>query len=366
MKNKLNLLLLFGGRSGEHAVSLMSATSINGAIDKEKYTVHQVGITQDGAWLTGASTLEAFKDGSVEDLNEVVLINEQGKVNLYTRTDNQLNFLTSVDVIFPVLHGTYGEDGTIQGMFEILDAAYVGGGVLGSSTAMDKPICKHIIEAEGIPVLEYATFSRNDINNQLEKVLEDAEKIAPYPLFIKPANLGSSVGISKVHNRAELIPALKKAARYDRRILVERGLNAREIEISVLGNDQPIHSVPGEIFPDAEFYTYNDKYFNGVAELSIPASLSDKQTNLIYDYAIRAFKSLDCAGLARVDFLMDKDTEEIYFSEINTMPGFTHISMYPKLWNACGLSYSALVDHLIELAFERKAERDATVRKFED
>lgn len=363
---KLNLLLLFGGRSGEHAVSLMSASSIDAAIDSKKYHVHQVGITEEGVWLSGEHTLEAFKAGSTSNLHEVILVTENGSVQLYTRINNQLSLMSPIDVIFPVLHGTFGEDGTIQGMFEILDVAYVGAGVLASSVGMDKSITKHIIEAEGIPVLAYATFSRNEIKSDLQAVMDRCEAIAPYPLFVKPANLGSSVGITKAHNRAELEVGLNSARRYDRRVIVEQGISAREIEISVIGNDLPIHSVPGEIIPDAEFYTYQDKYFNGEAELCIPAPLTDQQTTLVQDYAIQAFKSLDCSGLARVDFLMDKNTDAIYFSEINTMPGFTDISMFPKLWKVCGLSYPELVERLIGLAFERKAERDETVRRFED
>lgn len=363
---KLNLLLLFGGRSGEHAVSLMSASSILAAIDQEKYHVHQVGITLEGVWLTGDSALEAFKSGTTAQLRETLLVNEDNSVKLYTRENNHLSLVSTVDVVFPVLHGTFGEDGTIQGLFEILDVAYVGAGVLASSVGMDKAITKHIIEAEGIPVLAYSTYSRREIKTDIHSVLDRCEAIAPYPLFVKPANLGSSVGITKAHDRAELAVGLNLAQRYDRRVIVEQGISAREIEISVIGNDQPIHSVPGEIIPDAEFYTYQDKYFNGEAELCIPAPLTDEHTTLVQDYAIQTFKALDCSGLARVDFLMDKTTHAIYFSEINTMPGFTNISMFPKLWKVCGLSYPELVDRLIDLAFERKAERDETVRKFED
>jgi D-alanine-D-alanine ligase len=363
---KTNLLLLFGGRSGEHAVSLMSASSINASIDTDKYSIHQVGITEEGVWLTGLDTLTAFKTGSTNNLHEALLVNEKGSIKLYTRINNLLSRVTDIDVVFPVLHGTFGEDGTIQGMLEILDAAYVGAGVLASSIAMDKSITKHIIEADGIPVLAYDTYSRNEIKEDIEAVMDRCEATAPYPLFVKPANLGSSVGITKAHNRSELEAGLNIARRYDRRVIVERGLSAREIEISVIGNDKPLPSVPGEIIPDDEFYTYQDKYFNGEAELCIPAPLTDEQTSLVQYYAIQAFRALDCSGLARVDFLMDKETDAIYFSEINTMPGFTDISMFPKLWKVCGLSYPELVERLIDLAFERKAERDETLRRFEE
>jgi D-alanine-D-alanine ligase len=322
---KTNLLLLFGGRSGEHAVSLMSASSINASIDTDKYSIHQVGITEEGVWLTGLDTLTAFKTGSTNNLHEALLVNEKGSIKLYTRINNLLSRVTDIDVVFPVLHGTFGEDGTIQGMLEILDAAYVGAGVLASSIAMDKSITKHIIEADGIPVLAYDTYSRNEIKEDIEAVMDRCEATAPYPLFVKPANLGSSVGITKAHNRSELEAGLNIARRYDRRVIVERGLSAREIEISVIGNDKPLPSVPGEIIPDDEFYTYQDKYFNGEAELCIPAPLTDEQTSLVQYYAIQAFRALDCSGLARVDFLMDKETDAIYFSEINTMPGHQHV-----------------------------------------
>lgn len=363
---KINLVLIFGGRSGEHAVSLMSASSINKAIDREKYNIFQIGITENGQWLTGASVLESFKARQLSQLNEAVLVNENNVINLYIRANDALSFVSSVDVVFPVLHGTYGEDGTIQGMFEILDVAYVGAGVLASSVCMDKSITKHIVEADGIPVLPYGTFLRSEIKAEIQVVMDKCEAVAEYPLFVKPTNLGSSVGITKAHNRQELEQGLLIAKRYDRRVIVEKGISPREFEISVLGNDQPSCSVPGEVVPDAEFYTYQDKYYNGQAELLIPAPLTDQQTSLIQEYAIQVFKSVDCSGLARVDFLMDIATGQIYFSEINTMPGFTDISMFPKLWNANGLSYPQLVERLIALALERKADRDETLRSFED
>ena len=366
MTDKLNLVLIFGGRSGEHAVSLRSAQSVLAALDETKYQVFQVGITTEGLWLHGANAHQAFRDGSFELLQEALILSYGGKPYLYTREGNHLESITPIDVIFPVLHGTFGEDGTIQGLFEIQNCAYVGAGVLGSSVAMDKAVCKHVMRSIGVPVLEYAVLSRREIQADLPGAIELAEQVAPYPLFVKPANLGSSVGISKARNREELASALQLAARFDRRILVERGINPREIEISVLGNTEAQCTVPGEIVPGDEFYTYKDKYQSGDPEVAIPAPLPEAQTALLQQYAIDAFKAVDGAGLARVDFLIDKVSGEVYFNEINTMPGFTEISMYPKLWLYSGLSYTELVNRLIELALERKAEQDETIRKFEE
>lgn len=366
MTDKLNLVLIFGGRSGEHAVSLRSAQSVLAALDETKYQVFQVGITTEGLWLYGANAHQAFRDGSFELLQEALILSDDGKPYLYTREGNQLESITPIDVIFPVLHGTFGEDGTIQGLFEIQNCAYVGAGVLGSSVAMDKAVCKHVMRSIGVPVLEYAVLSRREVQADLAETIAFAEQVAAYPLFVKPANLGSSVGISKARNREELAKALQLAARFDRRILVERGINPREIEISVLGNTEAQCTVPGEIVPGDEFYTYKDKYQSGDPEVAIPAPLPEAQTALLQQYAIDAFKAVDGAGLARVDFLIDKVSGEVYFNEINTMPGFTEISMYPKLWLYSGLSYTELVNQLIELALERKAEQDETIRKFEE
>ena len=249
MTDKLNLVLIFGGRSGEHAVSLRSAQSVLNALDENKYQVFQVGITTEGLWLYGSTAHQAFLDGKYESLRETLILSDSGKPYLYIREGNNLEKITSIDVIFPVLHGTFGEDGTIQGLFEIQNCAYVGAGVLGSSVAMDQAVCKHVMQSIGVPVLEYAVFSRRDIQENLQETIEQSEQVAPYPLFVKPANLGSSVGISKARNREQLATALQIAARYDRRILVERGISPREIEISVLGNTEVQCTVPGEIVP---------------------------------------------------------------------------------------------------------------------
>jgi D-alanine-D-alanine ligase len=270
-----------------------------------------------------------------------------------------------VDVYFPILHGTYGEDGTIQGLFEMADVAYVGASVIGSAVGMEKGVFKDVMVANNIPVVESIVVLRSEIEKDIENIVRRAEVIGTYPLFIKPANLGSSVGITKCHSRADIAEGLMEAAQYDRRVLIERGVsNPREVEISVLGNDNPEASVPGEIIPGADFYSYEAKYELDTSELRIPAQLSDAQTSQITSLAIRAFKALDCCGMARVDFLLDQKTGEIFLNELNTIPGFTKISMYPKLWEASGRPYADLVDRLIELALERKADRDRSVHQF--
>ncbi|HNW94953.1 MAG TPA: D-alanine--D-alanine ligase family protein [Anaerolineaceae bacterium] len=365
-QQKNNLALVFGGRSGEHAVSLRSSRSVRSVLDLDKYNVFEIGITLDGVWLSGENALSAFENGDTSSLQEVSLLSTDGKVGLYQREYEKLKLIAELDVIFPVLHGTFGEDGTIQGLFEILNVAYVGAGVLASAACMDKAVCKDLLQNAGIPVLPYQVFSRSQIADYLEEVIALAEAVSAYPLFIKPANLGSSVGISKAGSREELRAALLKAARFDRRILVERGIDAREIEISVLGNDYPLVSVPGEIVPEDVFYTYKDKYLSGDPETIIPAPFDVEMTQKIQEYALRAYRAVDGAGLSRVDFLMDKHTGELFLSEINTMPGFTSISMYPKLWKASGLEYPQLVDRLITLGLERKADQDQTVRRYED
>ena len=362
---RLNLALIFGGRSGEHEISVMSARSVLQAIDTDKYQVWQIGITREGHWLTGENTLQAFENKSCESLKQVVLMQIDEKTVLHQLVDGNLQKISAIDVFFPILHGTYGEDGTIQGYFEMLDVAYVGAGLLSSSVGMDKGICKDLVANLGVPVLEYKIFNRQKIEVDLEATALEAEKIAPYPLFVKPANLGSSVGISKAKNRQELIKGLEIAAKYDRRVLVERGINAREIEVSVLGNTNPIVSTPGEIIPGDEFYSYDDKYIDGIARTFVPADLSDAMTQRVQEIALQVYQGIDCAGMARVDFLIDKQTEEIFFSEINTIPGFTPISMFPKLLAHGGITYPELIDRLIALALERKADRDKTIRSIQ-
>jgi len=368
MKRKLRIAVIFGGRSGEHDVSLMSARSVLNVLDPAKYEVIQVGITLDGEWLHGEDTIAAFENGELGKLNHVLLPGEPSHSALYisrtTKHGEVLDKLADIDVFFPVLHGPFGEDGTIQGLFEMADVAYVGAGVVGSAVGMDKGIFKDVMRANNIPIVESVLVSRNEIEKDMNAVIEKAETMGAYPVFTKPVNLGSSVGISKCNSRSDLGEGLMEAARYDRRILIEQGaVNAREIEVSVLGNELPEASVCGEVLPSREFYSYESKYIDGTSGLLIPSQLPAEVSGKVREYAVRAYKAIDCAGMARVDFFVEKDTNRIYLNELNTLPGFTSISMYPKLWEASGLPYAKLVDRLIELALECKAERDRTEHK---
>jgi len=366
MTKKLRVAVLFGGRSGEHDVSLMSAHSVVSVLDPNRYEVIQVGITLDGNWLTGMDALDAFEKGDTSDLEHVIPPTDpSSRQSLHvlrsTKMGEKFETLASIDVFFPVLHGPFGEDGTIQGLFEMADVAYVGAGVLGSSVGMDKGVFKDVMRANGIPLVESILVLRAEIENDMDAVIKKAEALGEYPLFTKPANLGSSVGISKCMSRSDLAEGLMDAARYDRRIVIENGVkNVREIEVSVLGNEDPQASVCGEILPSREFYSYESKYVDGTSGLLIPAPLTEDTEKKIREYAIRAYKAIDCAGMARADFFVEKDTDKIYLNELNTIPGFTSISMYPKLWQASGLTYAQLVDRLIELALERKSQRDHT------
>jgi len=390
LMKKLRVGILFGGRSGEHEVSLLSAASLLQAIDKEKYEVVPIGITKDGRWVTAADAENLLQGKLVlearqlragdPDTTEAAAVLAHGESVVVPpepahrqsglvpfQTDAPLTRRASdrainVDIIFPVLHGTFGEDGTIQGLLELADIAYVGAGVLGSAAGMDKDIMKSLFIAAGLPIVKHVTIVRSAWEKEPAKIEKFVESKLKYPVFVKPANLGSSVGISKAHNRKELGPAIEEAAKFDRKIVIEQGVGgkknkAREIECSVLGNDAPAASVPGEIVPVKEFYDYNAKYLDEGSELIIPAKLTKAESKKVQELAVSAFKAVDCSGLARVDFLMDPATGKIFLNEINTMPGFTAISMYPKLWAASGLAYSGLIDRLIELGLERHADK---------
>jgi D-alanine-D-alanine ligase len=370
MKKKQRIGILFGGRSGEHEVSLLSAASILKAIDTKKYEVLPIGITKQGQWLSsgeaqsllsGASQPEPLQLSASADL-----VHQSG------------NLTQTLDVIFPVLHGTFGEDGTIQGFFELADLAYVGSGVLGSAAAMDKDVMKKLFAAAGLPQTPYLALTRSEWKTDPKRCTRQIEKALEYPLFVKPANLGSSVGISKVHHRAELPAAMDLAATFDRKLVIEQGVGGpgvkpRELEVAVLGNDSPEASVVGEIVPNKEFYDYESKYADSPEDPSvpiIPARLTAAESKQIRAMAVAAFRACDCSGLARVDFLMEPASAaakgkagkkaRIYLNEINTMPGFTSISMYPKLWKATGLPYKKLIDRLIELAVKRHKEKQQT------
>jgi D-alanine-D-alanine ligase len=388
MSNKIRVGVLFGGRSGEHEISLLSAASVLQYIDKKKYEVVPIGITKEGRWLTATHAERLLRGEHKEEgrhlragdpavtpsaailaKGEGVLVPPQPSSNhnslIPFETDAHSHSASpiAVDVIFPVLHGTFGEDGTIQGLLELADIPYVGAGVLGSSAGMDKDIMKSLFKSAGLPIVKHVTVLRTQWEKDPTAVRKEVEKKLKYPVFVKPANLGSSVGISKVHDRNELDGAIYEAAKYDRKIVIEQGVGggkkgkAREIECSVLGNDEPIASIPGEIVPSAEFYDYNAKYVDEGSKLIIPAKMSKKKQKEVQQMAIGAFKAVDCSGLGRVDFLLDPKTEKLYLNEINTMPGFTSISMYPKLWAASGISYPELIDRLIQLGIERHAER---------
>src|SRR6478735_1759227 len=383
---KLRVGILFGGRSGEHEVSLLSAASVLNAIDKQKYEVVPIGITKEGRWLTDshaeqllrgektppekgrhlrAGDPEATPGAVVLAKGEAVIVppvpQAHGLVPFESAAVATQKGI-DVDVIFPVLHGTFGEDGTIQGLLELADIPYVGAGVLGSAAGMDKDIMKQLFAFAGLEIVKHVTILRSRWESDPKKATKLVESKLKYPVFVKPANLGSSVGISKAHNRKELGPAIEEAAKYDRKIVIEQGVGgnkgkAREIECSVLGNDDVIASIPGEIVPVKEFYDYNAKYLDEGSQLIIPARLTKAETKKIQQLAIAAFQAVDCSGLARVDFLMDPKNRKIYLNEINTMPGFTAISMYPKLWGASGLGYPELIEKLIKLGLERHAEK---------
>ena len=387
---KLRVGVLFGGRSGEHEVSLLSAASVLNAIDKKKYEVVPIGITKEGRWVTAAHAERLLKGNAATDPEArhlragdpqatsaaAVLAKGEGVVVppmpghdhsslVPFETDvAQVHAANSVnvDVIFPVLHGTFGEDGTIQGLLELADIPYVGAGVLGSAAGMDKDVMKRLFRDAGLPIVKHVTVLRSAWREQPKKARKLIEGALKYPVFVKPANLGSSVGISKVHGSSELAAAMDDAAQFDRKLVIEQGVGgskakAREIECSVLGNDNPTASVPGEIVPIKEFYDYDAKYLVEGSRPIIPAKLPKSKLKEVQRLAIAAFQAVDCAGLARVDFLMDPRSEKIYVNEINTMPGFTSISMYPKLWAATGVPYAELIDRLILFGLERHAEK---------
>ncbi|MGO8786279.1 MAG: D-alanine--D-alanine ligase family protein [Terriglobia bacterium] len=361
MTEKTCVGILFGGRSGEHEVSLQSAASVIGALDSAKYEIVPIGITREGHWRigSGAAALlpQVLERGepvtpSVDPAGPKLLSLAPAIPDLHSRPE--------IDVVFPVLHGTFGEDGTVQGLLELADVPYVGAGVLASAVGMDKGVMKRLFREARLPILPWELALRTDWERDPDAVRRRIEKRLRYPLFVKPVNMGSSVGISKVHHRLELAAAMNLAAQYDRKILIEKGIDAREIECSVLGNDDPQASVPGEVVPVNEFYDYDAKYIKAGSKLVIPAELTTLQTKRVQEVAIRAFQAIDAAGMGRVDFLLDRKRGTVYLNEINTIPGFTSISMYPKLWEASGIPYSQLLDRLIELALERHREKART------
>lgn len=370
---KLRVGVVFGGRNSEHEVSLKSARAVMQALDPHKYDVVPIGIDKYGRWMAGGDPMYALEQSADARLlgrdpqPGVVQSAEPEQVTSGRLPGDTLRIdpaplaeraaAETVDVIIPVLHGLYGEDGSLQGLLEIADVPYVGCGVLAASVGMDKGVMKAAFAAAGLPQVPYLLVRRRDWDTDRERVLDQIEQDLRYPLFTKPANAGSSVGVSKCRDRAELAAGLDLAAQHDRRLIVEQGVNPRELEVAVLGNDDPQASVIGEIVPGGDWYDYEDKYLGGRTEYMIPASIDEATSARIRQMAIDAFKTIDGAGLARVDFLLDKDSGAVYINEVNTFPGFTQISMYPKLWEATGLPYSGLIDRLIELAIERHRDR---------
>lgn len=334
---KKRIAIIFGGKSAEHEISVISARSIFDAIDRDKYDIVSIYIGKDGLWRI-VSSPHSEKE-----------FDKKGYSFLPWSLKEEF---FDADIYFPVLHGPYGEDGSLQGLLEMADVPYVGAGIMGSALGMNKAKAKEVLSFWNIPVVDWISFRDVDWNEKGKEILERCKKI-PLPLFVKPSNLGSSIGISKVKDYSELSDAIERAFKWDRVVLVERGVNAREIECSVLGNDKPIASVPGEVIPYREFYDYKDKYLEGKTKFVIPANVSEEEKKKFQELSVRAFIALECYGMARVDFLMDRDTHEIFVNEINTIPGFTSISMYPKLWEASGITYPQLIERLIELAFER-------------
>jgi D-alanine-D-alanine ligase len=358
MVSKLKIGVLFGGRSAEHEVSLVSAASVINALDKSKYDIVPIGITKEGRWLSTVNAIQLLKDHApIEMLPEHVLLPDPRKQSLVNISGAFPQDAHHLDVIFPVIHGTFGEDGTIQGLFELADIPYVGAGVLGSAVGMDKITAKRLMQQAKIPVTADVAFLFSEYQQKPKQFLSVIEKTLGYPCFVKPPNQGSSVGISKAHDKKELIAAIGLAGQYDRKILVEKAaIKPREIEMSVLGNDDPKVSLPGEIVPSNEFYDYDAKYVDGKSTAIIPAAISKPVLKKMQRCAIAAFKALDGAGMARVDFFLQKNGK-FYLNEINTIPGFTSISMYPKMWEATGLHYPDLLDELIRLAVERHEQK---------
>jgi len=358
-QKRLRVGVIYGGRSGEHEVSLASATSVIRALDPEKYEVVPIGITKDGRWLVGTDghkmLPEVLKSGE-----RVSLPPDPTAATLVPLSPDAGRPSVNVDVIFPVLHGTFGEDGTVQGLLELAGLPYVGAGVLGSAVGLDKDVQKRLFEQAGLPVVPFVSVHRWEWEKQQAKVLQEIKKKLRFPVFVKPATGGSSVGMTRVKTADELPAAMDLAGEFALKILVERAVNAREIEVSALGNEEVQASIPGEVVPHREYYDYKAKYLEQGTQLVIPAQLTKKQVATVQDYAVRAFRAIDCTGMARCDFFLERKTGRIYINELNTIPGFTSISMYPKMWEATGLPYPKLIDRLIELALELHAEKART------
>lgn len=365
MTKKLRVSILFGGKSGEHDVSLLSATSVMEAINLDQYKVIPIGIEKDGSWKVGNQSLQMLKGIMQTDRCQAIANQIPREFEEIAHASFAVINPQKIDVVFPVIHGTYGEDGKLQGLFEMAGIPYVGAGVLASALGMDKALSKKVFQQSGLPQAKYLSFHRKELANQQTEIVMQIKEQLGYPCFVKPANLGSSVGISKAMDDQELTEALHLAAKYDEKIVIEEFVEAREIEVAILGNDQPQASVPGEIISSNDFYDYKAKYVDGKSKMQIPADLSKETSEKIREMAIQAYQAIDGSGLSRVDFFVRKESEEILLNEINTMPGFTAFSMYSKLWEYTGVRYSELVSRLIELALERHQEKQALVTTYE-
>ena len=361
MGKKLKVGILFGGRSGEHAVSLLSAASVMSAMDPGRYEIVPVGITEDGRWLAGGDPMKALQEKDIPgDCFFASMVTDPHAPGLLLLDEGKSSRgFIPLDAVFPVLHGPYGEDGTVQGLLELAGLPYVGAGVLSSAAGMDKAVMKILFQHRGLPVGDFLYFKSSDWAREKISLLKKIEERLGYPCFVKPANLGSSVGVNKADGQEALIRCIEEALRYDHKVIVEAYIRGREIECSVLGDEEPICSVPGEIVPGAEFYDYRAKYIDSSSQLIIPASLPSEARERIRTYAVEAFLAVECSGLGRVDFFYQEEEDRVYVSEINTIPGFTSISMYPKLWEASGIPYAELIDRLIEIACERHRRRSA-------
>jgi D-alanine-D-alanine ligase len=369
MTNKIRVGLIFGGKSGEHEISLASAQSVARTLDKNKYDLVLIGVTKEGRWITGGNALKQLAAISPTPLLAPESENANGGVSAPINSVELVptgvsavtaqSPLATIDVAFPLVHGPFGEDGTLQGLLDLADIPYVSAGVAASAVGMDKALMKAVFRAHSLPILDWLVILRRDWEAQPDDAIYRVESVLGYPCFVKPANLGSSVGVTKAHQRDELIEALRVAAQYDRKLIAERAAqNAREIECSVLGNDDPIASIPGEVIPKREFYDYAAKYDNEAGtELIVPADLSPQIARNVQEIAIRAFKAIDACGMARVDFFLERGANRLLLNEINTIPGFTSASMYPRMWQKTGISYADLIDRLIQLALERHADK---------
>jgi D-alanine-D-alanine ligase len=357
-KKRMRVGILFGGRSGEHEVSLVSAASVMKALDPEKYEVVPIGITKEGRWLAGTAAQKMLPE--ILRSGERVMPSADPTVAALVALNATDSRSVQLDVVFPVLHGTYGEDGTVQGLLDLAGVPYVGSGVLGSAVGMDKDMQKRLFLQAKLPVGDFVAVLRAEWEKSRGKVLRALRKKFRFPIFVKPATLGSSVGMTKAHDPKELAEAMDLAAEFAQKILVERAIRGREIEVAVLGNEDPRASVPGEIVPHREFYDYAAKYLEQGTRLLIPAKLTRAQVKRFQEYAVRAFRALECLGMARVDFFLEQRTGRILLNEVNTIPGFTSISMYPKMWEASGVSYRELLDRLIELALTQHREKQRT------